>query len=241
MRKDRFGGFTLIELLVVIAIIALLMGILLPVLGTAREHGKRTACLSNMRQLTWAWQMYSNDNDYLLVSAYTKTREDWVCDGDANDTGNTLGNTEEGIKSGLLFPYIKDVKLYKCPSDKSERLRSYSISYYMNGEKSTALMNWPQIRKGSEKMVFIDEYDRQSGVNWNVDSWKLADNGLIWGDDIVAWHSKGTNISFADGNTDYRKWKEKETVQWALNEIATPTNAKNADLKFLQEITGGAK
>ncbi len=46
------AGFTLIELLVVIAIIALLMAILMPALNRAREQGKRTACLNNLRQLT---------------------------------------------------------------------------------------------------------------------------------------------------------------------------------------------
>jgi prepilin-type N-terminal cleavage/methylation domain-containing protein len=63
------AGFTLIELLVVIAIIALLMAVLLPALNKAREHGKRAACLSNLRQLTIAWIMYAQANDDKLVSA----------------------------------------------------------------------------------------------------------------------------------------------------------------------------
>jgi len=60
-RSTRTSGFTLIELLVVIAIIALLIGILLPSLGLARETAKKVQCQSQMRQIMTAWTAYTLD------------------------------------------------------------------------------------------------------------------------------------------------------------------------------------
>ena len=67
--EKRNNAFTLIELLVVVAIIALLMGILMPVLRKARDAGRQTVCLSNVRSLTIAWSMYSDENDNRLINA----------------------------------------------------------------------------------------------------------------------------------------------------------------------------
>jgi len=68
---DSACGFTLVELLVVVGILALLMGILLPILGRARQQAQLTVCASNIRQLALANLLYATDNDssYVLAAA----------------------------------------------------------------------------------------------------------------------------------------------------------------------------
>jgi len=98
-------AFTLIELLVVIAIIAILAAILFPVFAQAKEAAKRTACLSNAKQIALSQKMYSGDHDDVLpiFHAYNTTPAPWV-DGHFG--------TEV-----LLLPYMKSKEIFKSPLD----------------------------------------------------------------------------------------------------------------------------
>ena len=97
-------GFTLIELLVVVAIIALLISILLPALGRARQQGKEAVCRSNLHQLALATTYYADDNQNVLP---------WMR-GAPPDFNNWP--FDQGLQYIYFFPYVKDVKNFTCPA-----------------------------------------------------------------------------------------------------------------------------
>ena len=90
-------AFTLIELLVVIAIIAILAAILFPVFAQAKEAAKRTACLSNMKQLGTTVQLYLGDSDDTFPTVYN---------------GGGLCSHAEYV---MLYPYMKNLDIMACP------------------------------------------------------------------------------------------------------------------------------
>ncbi|HLV80072.1 MAG TPA: DUF1559 domain-containing protein [Chthonomonadaceae bacterium] len=108
-RKTHRSGFTLIELLVVIAIIAILAAILFPVFARAREQARKTACLSNMKQIGTALYMYAQDYDEILPERYG---------GDVpGDFDYYQGVGYERTWKNMLYPYIKNLDVFKCPSN----------------------------------------------------------------------------------------------------------------------------
>jgi len=108
----RKSAFTLIELLVVIAIIAILAAILFPVFAQAREKARQTSCTSNLKQLSMALRMYSQDYDEtLFTSGMLPTMPATAGDG-TNIVRNMGGGTYY-----FTQPYTKNEQIMKCPSD----------------------------------------------------------------------------------------------------------------------------
>jgi len=152
-------GFTLIELLVVIAIIAILAAILFPVFAAAREKARQTTCLSNLKQLSTALQLYGTDygNKYpskvhnCVSALYIWAGGAWAgqhpdhmnpgfyyTNGDPN-TGTwgaydkyglgPAGNWWFGNPKYILDSYVHNLNLWYCPSELKRRPVYHDLPY----------------------------------------------------------------------------------------------------------------
>jgi prepilin-type processing-associated H-X9-DG protein len=227
---------------VVIAIIALLMAILMPTLKRAREQGQRAVCLGNLRQLILAWILYADDNDDKLVSSEAGVRrsmsnwcEPWV--GVTWASGWARG--ENLPENGALWPYIKEVNLYKCPTGYRGELMTYAMMISNNGrsvEGSPVFKRRMLIPQPADRLIFIDE-----GIA-SPDAYSTRYNQARWWDQPETRHGDGTNFAYGDGRAGYHKWKGIETIKQGRDNVRTwvglfapVTEEGKEDLQWVQK------
>ncbi len=105
LRRPHRRGLTLVELLVVVAIVALLAGLLLPAVQSAREAGRRTRCLANLRQLALACLAHEATNGFLPTGGWGGA---WVGDPDRGS-----GPRQPGGWAFTSLPYLEAVALHE--------------------------------------------------------------------------------------------------------------------------------
>jgi len=256
----RAGGFTLIELLVVVAIIGVLAGLLFPAIAKAKNSGKVTSCLNNLRQLQLAWTMYADDhdgrlvrNDYVIGNPHP-SRASWVqgrLDYSPGNSANTNAGTFLDESLSLFAPYLRAPSVYRCPSDRSavlingemySRVRSYGMNWALASERSTevkVLRKFSEIQSPTPSMmfVFIDQHpDYVSDPHFHM---SLAAGGQAMFLDVPsANHGGSGTLTYADGHAERRKWVDQRTkpeVKFRNSSVLAVPSPENEDISWLQE------
>ena len=210
------AGFTLVELLVVIAIIALLIAIILPAMAAARQHARRVACQSNLRQLMTGVLLYATENKGFLpfpnlaaletapgINGLLWDGPGWLYRAPADVS------SPDGVRGGAIWPYARSVSVYHCPDDtppwKPDCKHALS-SYMMNGAACAFGKLIPAYKLSRMKgnwicLIEADQADDQFEPTW--------DDGCVDPDDGNSdRHKGGSNVACFDGHVEWIRQTE---------------------------------
>jgi prepilin-type N-terminal cleavage/methylation domain-containing protein/prepilin-type processing-associated H-X9-DG protein len=285
-RDHASAGFTLIELLVVIAIIAILAALLLPALSKAKQQAQGTQCMSNLKQLSLGWAMYTADSrGYLARNGDEGGQPSSLADptalpGGANaqwcpgrvDGQNAPADVSpitypvnvgvQWIELGVIFPYVKNPAVYKCPAD--QYTWSTGGSTFTHA-RSVSMNTWlsPINIWGSGVMVYYKDSDlvKPGPANtWLIldeNPYSINDASFIcdpspselteWIDYPASYHNNAGGITFTDGHAQIHQWKDPTVLNCGPAENVLPGNSGYTqnhakqnppyDLMFLQNAS----
>jgi prepilin-type processing-associated H-X9-DG protein len=230
--------------------------------------------MNNMKQLSLGWKMYSNDNQDLLCpngdeqhqpSSLTDTANAQWCPG-RQDVSTQLSPATitpnkglQWIQFGLLYPYIGNTEVYKCPADQSSypaggvqypHVRSMSMNTWLGaiapyaGTKTVV-----SYKKEADTVnpgpvntwVFIDENPRSI----NDGSFVCLPGVNQWIDCPASYHNNAGGLAFADGHATIKKWTDNavlhgwDPIPWGnpLYTRVDPQQTPPTDLIWLQNAS----
>lgn len=174
----------------VLAIIAILAGLLLPALNSARERARATTCVNQVKQLTLGMVAYLQDNRErypdVLGTGEAGRRGGWNYFDSRPAEDILVGD----ISKGVLYPYVNNAKIFVCPSVLNGTNCSYAMSNYLEN-RTNAFMRDPRL------LMFLEEA-RPNATN---------DGCYVPGTDpVTTVHSGNAVFSAIDGRVFTEKW-----------------------------------
>lgn len=233
-RWRRTGAFTLVELLVVISIILILISLLMPAINAAMAVGHQVQCQNNLKQLMTGVIAYTVRHrgafpyiwdGYLGPNYPTNHWGGWIMADVWHDPPGS-GSWTGDVSTGQLFPFVKDVGVYRCPIETDKRHdealpvpNRYRIdppvtSYYFNGITNPV----PEGRR-------LDDYKPGSFVMYEAhpllgscnDGYDLPTwGGSTYGDWISETHNAGGSIAYPDQSVKWMTLEEYLDNRWRL-------------------------